>query len=181
MRAGRRASSILIVLAALGALGYANWYAANSEIEVSPLTPPAATAAMPVPGTTLDSDEKTVALGDLQETLTRPLFNSSRRPEQPPAAPVTGPATVSPPAPSAAPPENLQLIGVMRKGPGSARALIRVEHSGVAGWYNSGADVAGWHLSEIADDHVIVESGGQRSRLALYPEKSTKASPPTAP
>ena len=169
--AGRSVLTVFCALAALAGLGYANWYAAETGIDVSAIAPPAQSAgASPNPGQGIGENE--VMINDLKETLARPLFNSTRRPD-PPVAAATPPAPETPvaAAPAALPAvsEHLQLLGMMRQGQGKARALIRVENAATAAWFDVGAEIGGWRLREIGGDHVVVESGGQRSKLALHP------------
>ena len=177
--AGRGAFNVLCALAALGGLGLANWYAANTGIDVSAIVPaPQSAGASQNPSQGIG--EKELMISELKDTLARPLFNSTRRPD-PPGAAATPPAPEAPvaAAPAALPAvsEHLQLLGMMRQGQGKARALIRVENATSAAWFDVGAEIGGWRLSEIAGDHVVVESGGQRSKLALYPEKSPGPAP----
>jgi hypothetical protein len=160
----------MLALATLSVLGLANWHAFNDEIDLSPITPADNAGAQ---GLNLQpaGNDRIGALQDLKETLARPLFTSSRRPEPPVAvaAEVDPPPAATAPSADPAPQERLQLIGVMHHGAKRARALIRVENANSASWYDSGAEIAGWRLREIADDHVVVEIGGVRSTLALHP------------
>lgn len=170
--------SLVALIGLLGTLGYLNWLAINNDIETSPVVP-VQSGASSSPGTQTPIEDPVSTLSDLKETMARPLFNTTRRP--------AGPATVEqrepeppaqpPPAPALSPPEHLQLIGTMRNGPKQARALIRVENAPAAAWFDVGAEIGGWRLSEVADDHVVVESGGRRSQITLHSDKNAIPAP----
>ena len=191
MASGSRPAFAVFALAAIAALGYANWYATATEIELSPILPGTTGAAL-APSPQAVPEDKIAALGEFQETLARPLFNSTRRPDPevtiaPPPPPPQQPPQKEPeppPAPTAAapailpPPEHLQLIGMMHQGGERHRALIRIDSAGTTKWYETGADIAGWRLSEIAADHVVIEGGGQRSELTLHAQKPPSAGAP---
>ena len=162
--------------ALLTALGFANWQAAVIPIETAAIAAPNG-AAPPTPESLenpLKLGENKVAIADLAQTLARPLFNANRRPRTPEAAIAEAPEapTPSPPQAAAPPPAQLHLIGLMRNGSSKPRALIRVESAPTATWINLGDEIAGWRLSEVNTDHVVIEGSGQRVQLVLYSDKS---------
>ncbi len=161
--------------ALLTALGFANWQASVIPIETAAIAAPNGAAAP-----TLESlenspklGESKVAIADLSQTLARPLFNANRRPRTTEAAIAKATEASAPPPPQATPPPaQLHLIGMMRNGSSKARALIRVENAPTAKWIDIGDEIAGWRLSEVNADHVVVEGSGQRVQLVLYPDKT---------
>ncbi len=159
--------------ALLTALGFANWQATVIPIETAAIAAPNGAAAPTLESLENPSKpgENKVAIADLAQTLARPLFNANRRPRTPEAAIAKAP---EPPAPPQAtpPPAQLHLIGMMRNGSSKARALIRVENAPTATWIDVGSEIAGWRLSEVNADHVVIEGSGQRVQLVLYPDKT---------
>ena len=162
--------------ALFAALGFANWQAAVYPIETGAIAAPNGTGtATPE---RLENPAKTgenkISIADLSQTLARPLFIAVRRPRTAGVAVAKAAEPAAAPAPqaAAAPPAQLHLIGMMRNGSSKPRALIRVENSSTAAWIDVGAEIAGWRLSEVNADHVIIEGSGQRVQLVLYPDKS---------
>ena len=176
MSQGRKFFTGLLLAGAIAGLGYSNWMAVNEAIDTSPVMPP----VLPTPATTQDltgTNQKTVTLNDISETVTRPLFNATRRPMPPPKIEENTAATLSPPptlSTATTPPSNLRLIGTMRSGDKQRRALVQVENAPNAAWLEVGADAGGWRVSEIGEDHVVVEAGGARSTLVLHPLKAER-------
>ncbi len=177
-----RASGIisgLLLAGAVAGLGYSNWMAVNEAIDTSPVMPP----VLPTPATTQDltrTNQKSVTLNDISETVTRPLFNATRRPAPPPKIEDNTAATLKLPLPPAitttsTPPSNLRLIGTMRSGDKQRRALVQVENAPSAAWLEVGADAGGWRVSEIGEDHIVVEAAGARSTLVLHPLKAERS------
>lgn len=162
--------------ALLAALGFANWQAAVIPIETAAIAAPNGAGVL-TPESLKNSakpGENKVDIVDLSQTLARPLFNANRRPRAPEAAIAKAPEAPapSPPQAPASPPAQLHLIGLMRNGNSAPRALIRVESAPTATWINLGDEIAGWRLSEVNADHVVIEGSGQRVQLVLYSDKS---------
>ena len=179
MSGGRSIIAGLLLTAAVAGFGYGNWQAVNETIDTAPIMPPV--PASPV--TTADpttAGPKTITLNDINETVSRPLFMPSRRPAPPPQNDEKTSLTQTPPPPppaasaNATPPANLRLIGTMKSGDTQRKALIQVENSQSATWLDVGADAGGWRVSEIAEDHVVVEAAGARSTLLLHPSKGAR-------
>jgi hypothetical protein len=102
------------------------------------------------------------------------LFAADRRPVVPkPKRPQSQPPNVEEEA--AAPPEQLQLVGIVQ---GSApRALIRSKTNGEGTWMAVGEDVEGWRLSKVADNMAMIETGGRSYELHLYPDQPSSGEP----
>lgn len=98
--------------------------------------------------------------------IERPLFAPSRRPAPPAEAPA---ATAEPTASlveaePAGPP--FRLIGTVGRR-GRSEALVAAPGSGSLERVAVGGRIAGWLVSEIGIDHLIVEREGERRRLAI--------------
>lgn len=160
----------LALLAAVAGLGYLNWRVWDYVPDTSPINARATAATTPVAVT---ADEASLApaarsAAEFPQTRSRPIFFASRRPvdRTPPkvaAAPVK-PAPVVPLFPL----DQLQLVGIVRTGQDTARALIRVGADGQGNWVGVGDQVRGWKLQEIKDDNAVLESNGQRGEVRLY-------------
>lgn len=177
MSGGRSIIAGMLLTAAVAGLGYGNWQAVNEAIDTTPIMPPVpATPVTAADPTT--TGPKTITLNDISETVSRPLFMASRRPAPPPKNDENTSLTQTPPPPApsanATPPANLRLIGTMKSGDTQRKALIQVENSQSAKWLDVGADAGGWRVSEIAEDHVVVEAAGARSTLLLHPSKGAR-------
>jgi len=111
-----------------------------------------------------------LGLGELGDTVRRPLFEKKRRPVEPPparaaAAPV--PRTiVSRPA---ADPNALTLLGVlMSDGKGGGIALLRRNNSGQNLRLQEGDAVDGWTIERIESDTVLLKQGDTQLALQLF-------------
>lgn len=174
MSSGRGVWGMITWATMLAALGVANWQAATYPIDASAIAAPK--GGEPATAKTLETSAKPgdnkVSMAELSETLARPLFNVNRRPRAPEIA-VKAPDAPAPPPPAAGPPPaQLHLIGMMRAGSSKPRALIRIENAPTATWIDVGTEIAGWRLSEVANDHVVIEGNGQRVQLMLYADKT---------
>jgi Type II secretion system protein C len=170
--ARRFGKSGTLLVATVAGLAYGNWLALNQSIETSPvLANDRQTSVAPA---TAAADEKSANLGDFSETLARPLFRPDRRPAPPeaekPVVTETKPEPVEQVA-AAPPPSNLRLLGTLRSGVETTRALLKLTDSDTARWVEIGGELGGWRLREIGDDRVVVEAQGKRSTLVLYPVK----------
>ena len=169
---GTAARRVLIgaLLSGVAVLAYVNWGLLSTGIDISPMTPrtpieaatdqTADTNATPVaPLTTKDA---------LAETLDRPLFNRTRKPDA--REPESSETITSAPEDG---PNALKLVGMMQWG-SNRRALIRVSGEPYARWFDVGGDVDGWKLKAIERDFVVVEQDVRRReiRLAVKPEPS---------
>lgn len=146
---------------------------AQSPATVSParLRDPAA-AVEPAPGDALGA---LAGLGYQLElppretflaVLERPLFAPSRRRAVAagPEDPVVEPVVETPQAGRAEPP--FRLVGTVG-GRGWGEALVAAPQGGALERVAVGARIAGWLVSEIGIDHVVVEREGERRRLAI--------------
>lgn len=147
----------LAVVAVAGAA--ANWWLLTTPVEVTPtVEQSAAPTAAAEPVTLLP-----VAVSDdLPETVSRPVFSSTRRPPKPVVA---AEETVAVAAAKA--PENLELRGIMRHNPKRISVLIRSSLNAPGSWVRVGEAVDGWIVREIHDDRAIVETNGQRYELQI--------------
>ncbi len=169
---GKTSSSglTLALLATVVGLGYLDWSILGSSPEISPI---AARDTAGNPGPVLMPDEAAIipvarSIGEFQQTKSRPLFFANRRPvDRTPskiAAAAPKPAKIVPLYPL----EQLQLIGIVRTGKDSARALIRAGTDGQGAWVSIGDQVRGWKLQEVNDEIAVLESNGQRGEVKLY-------------
>lgn len=162
---------IAALLSGTAALLVVNWQLLTTSIDISPKTdnaiseteqPPSSGGAVaPVaPLTTKDV---------LVETLERPVFNMSRRPDA---------AEPSSPAAASASPETddtaLKLVGMMQWG-GNRRALIRVSGEPYARWIEIGGHVNGWKLRAIEGDFVVVEQNDRQQQIKLAIKRAQSA------
>ncbi len=170
-RIGGNLMSLTAALA-VTALGYGNWLFLNETIDTSGIAPQASEVT-PVAADASSSEIKPVTLADLSETLTRPLFNATRRPanrsdDQVQSAPALGSAAGAA-APQLEPKAAVRLIGMMRGEGQVHQALLQSETGPASTWISVGGEFAGWRLTTIEDDSVTVEMAGARSVLPLHP------------
>jgi hypothetical protein len=165
---------IILSTVALAGLGYANWHALAEPVDTSPVVVEAtiANAAGDEHATLIEP--KQLALADLAETLTRPLFYAGRRPISKinnSLAVAAAPVQISEPAKPdvfSPPIANLRLIGILSDDQSSQQVLIQSETGSPATWQRVGAEVDGWRVKEIAAEHVVVEASGKRAVLKLH-------------
>jgi len=79
---------------------------------------------------------------------------------------------------SLAPPD-VTLVGVIVSGQDSL-AMLRTPSSPLANAYRIGAAIAGWQVSEITPDRIVLTSGGARNEIRLDANKAPPK-PPTVP
>lgn len=165
----------LLMLALCAGLSVATWLAARENIETSPVTSPSTPQAASVPPLQMRAHAK---LEELAETTQRPLFAPTRRPAPAPTAP--GPSETAQQQPadqtgSSAEPARMPtmtLLGTLKVGRERSRALLRADNANSADWVDLGGEIAGWRLSEVAKDHIVLEAAGQKSTLTLYPVRA---------
>jgi hypothetical protein len=177
---GSRSGTRVAVVALAGAAGLLAWldfHLLHSPVDISPVRPPAGKAEAGVqhsaqPATALD--KKTAE--QFGETVSRPLFNPSRRPVQ-----RTEPVVRAPKAE----PAKLRLVGVMKADEGPPRALIRFADEPTGRWIAEGGEYHGWTLTKVNEGSVIVEAAGRTQELMLFipppPQKTAPLPPPAAP
>lgn len=177
---GSRRGTRLAVAALAGAAGLLAWLNINllqSPVDISPIVPPPGKAEVrpqpgPPPATALDKKSP----DQLQETVSRPLFNSTRRPVQ-----RTEPTAARAPKVE---PAKLRLVGVMKADDGPPRALIRYADEPTGRWIAEGSEYQGWTLTKVNEGSVIVEAGGRTQELMLFippPAQKVAPLPPSAP
>jgi hypothetical protein len=168
--------AVAVLAGAAGVLAWLNYNLLQDPVDTSPVTPPQGK----VEGRPQHSPKPTTALDkrtpeQFQETVSRPLFNPSRRPVQ-------RSETVAR-APKAEPPK-LRLVGVMKPDDGPPRALIRFADEPTGRWIAEGAEYHGWTLTKVNEGSVIVEAGGRTQEIMLFtppPAQKVPALPPLAP
>ncbi|NRP89015.1 hypothetical protein GFPCMMHI_04940 [Ensifer adhaerens] len=106
------------------------------------------------------------------EALTRPLFSSSRRPYQPPAAAPIAPIE-APTVPDLTPPDYV-LAGIFIDD-GHHRALLRRRTETNALWFNEGDMIDGWRLASVESGKIALEANDRRVELELYPTQTPAA------
>ncbi len=172
---GGRLRRGIVVAALISGLGLVNWVAATDVIDISASrrsgTHPQSAAAAESPAAIASK----IDLGDLGETLARPLFSDSRRPFQVQAnAGVQVPAEA--PAPTAPSPKlNLKLLGTMNVDAEARKALMQTDDAPRAVWVGVGEAIGGWRLVKIANGTVEIETTGARQQLTLYPTPAAGA------
>jgi hypothetical protein len=125
----------------------------------------------PAPG---DASLRSLAALDLErlhDTVKRPLFEKSRRPVEPPAAPP--PPKPAPPAPVAsagpAADENaLTLLGVVLGSRGRTVALLKRNKGGQTVRAEEGDVVEGWTVKQIEPQRVLLNHGQREIALQLF-------------
>ncbi len=160
-----------VALLACSALAYANWLALNEEVEITPLRSGLETEAPPLAQPA--AHRVRAALDDLAETVERPLFSPSRRPAAPASQePAIAETATVPPSPDfvqqAANLPEVRLLGTLHDGAAKSRALLQVQDAVAAGWVDVGSDIAGWRLSAVQKDHVVLEATNERKTISLY-------------
>jgi hypothetical protein len=179
MATSKRSLTIPVLVAAVAALGWANYAASSYEVDATPIAPADAPAGSgnPVAAGESVANRAVRTVAEFPDTATRPLFFADRRvPEKPKPKPVVV-AEVKPvvqAAPPPPPPEPLQLVGLMGSGNGQ-RALVRSAADPQGTWLSVGDAYRGWQLRTVASDHAVVEAGGQLSELRLYAPGSRTA------
>jgi hypothetical protein len=96
----------------------------------------------------------------------RPMFTPSRKPAV--AAAANGEATLQPP--------DIALVGIMIDSR-DRMAMIRTPSAPLATAYHLGANIAGWQLSEIAPDRIVLIAGGARDEIKLESNKPLPKQP----
>ncbi|HEX5958187.1 MAG TPA: hypothetical protein VFY92_05965 [Hyphomicrobiaceae bacterium] len=143
----------------------------QSAVDISPLVPSGGRPELEplqaqTPVTALD--KKTAE--QLAETVSRPLFDPSRRPVQRAEA-------VASPERTAEPPSKLRLIGIVRFADQPPRALIRFAGESMGKWLAEGAEHKGWRVSKVNARSVMVQSGKQAHELTLPALNGAPAAP----
>jgi hypothetical protein len=147
------------LLALVLVLGYVNWRLLYwqpepaASVAPAPVITPAAANPAPRPGAQIATTPK-----DYKNILARPLFDSSRRPQEMAAAkPVP-----APPKPAAAPfpADKFKLVGIMRSPNRSTRALLRTNATDPGNWIDEGGAIAGWAVVRIGEDRVELSANG---------------------
>jgi len=118
--------------------------------------PPSLAALEPLPSTPPGADD---------ETLNRPLFSRTRRPD--PASQSVG--SLNKPGESASG-LSISLAAIALFG-GARRAYVTGDNGADGQWYRVGERVAGWVVSEIRPNELMLKSGERSAHLSLYPER----------
>jgi general secretion pathway protein N len=164
---GRNESRAPWLLAGVLLVGFAlaNWYLLTMPSDLSPIAPagPAEGLIVASIGEMADASPASPDPSVYPETLARPLFRPSRRP---PEADKTAPRRV------ASLPDDLQLVGIMKEGTGTDRALIRSGATPNGEWVGVGHMVGGWRVTRIESGSILFEADGRQERISLYPRKA---------
>ena len=106
-----------------------------------------------------------LALGDLHDTVDRPLFEKGRRPVKPP---VIQPVKAPPPPPPRGPdPNALELVGILA-GDQQSIVLLKRRQSGQQVRLQQGDTVDGWTIDRIEPQRVILKHGATEVALQLF-------------
>ncbi len=116
--------------------------------------PPVLAALAPIPAPSPNADA---------QTLSRPPFSRTRRPELHRAVEAATRAKddAKPPA--------LALGAVVRYG-AKRRAFVTDAQGANGEWYRVGEKVAGWTVAEIRQDLLMLQNAGRSAQLQLYPD-----------
>ncbi|MBV8978730.1 MAG: hypothetical protein JO261_07600 [Alphaproteobacteria bacterium] len=98
------------------------------------------------------------------EIAQRPLFSPSR------IGAAAGPAA------SAAPPD-IHLVGIIADKQ-QKLALVKASGESLAVALRVGASIAGWRVTAIESDRMVLEAGGNRSEIRFDPNKASKPAAP---
>jgi hypothetical protein len=171
--------SRILPAAVVAGLGYANWVVVSEPIDAGPLMPNTAqSAATGIPLAPVNTP-KQVALADLSETLTRPLFYPMRHPlsktDNSLAITAAAVQVVDPAKPdvSSAPNADLRLVGILRNDESVESVLIQSGTGSPARWQTVGGEIDGWRVTGISADYVVVESSGTKVVLKLHSGSTT--------
>ncbi len=149
---------------------------------------PAGTGAIATPRDAGRSNGNLAAQPDLGEVLdfsqmspvqaySRPLFDRSRRPWQPPAPPESPAepvaAVVEQPDVQELPAPSIRLIGVSSSGAADIKALLQLNETPEPVWVLVGDELQGWTVGKIDPQSITIERGGQSMSFDLYPEVSS--------
>jgi general secretion pathway protein N len=118
-----------------------------------------------------DAGPETVwTLDGLWATRERPLFDADRRPPAQPPPLVARPAPPPPPsvAPASRPPPALILTGIVIAGD-KAYAIVSESVGARPKAVQTGQDVGGWRVDQIAPRQVVLTAGTDRVVLELKP------------
>jgi len=157
---GVRSRLALPLLALCAALATAVYLQASNELSLP--DEPAVAAAPLAPALAL-GDEPALAMPPIEhfsETVTRPLFMSTRRPAEP-GAPVEPPPRAARSSPLA-----LELSGIVIS-PRERIALLVRARSGEVIRVSEGELVEDWMVRSIQPDRVILEQNGTQRELKL--------------
>ncbi|MFO1353060.1 MAG: type II secretion system protein N [Gammaproteobacteria bacterium] len=168
MRARYRAN-VLLALFCLGMAGVigVEWLHPPPLVQpltVKPTKPPPVSSEQPV------ASFKIAPLSEYAEIIERPLFYTSRRPEEPEVAEAPAPAP---------PPEEvaLTLIGVLVT-PQSTTALVQNDETGKVSMLKAGDAVENWQLETIKADSVVLRQGETAKDLPLVRNKRKPTATP---
>ena len=109
-----------------------------------------------------------LALGDLRDTVQRPLFEKKRRPVEPPPARVSAVAAPAPAVVRRADPNALTLLGVLLSEGQGTIALVRRNQTGQSMRLQEGDTVDGWTVDHIEPEGVVLRQGDARITLQLF-------------
>lgn len=131
------------------------WEASTLDsITVNPPPPPKVEAVPPAP-----KEFQLPPIEHYQNFVSRPLFTEGRTP-----LPEEGGSQEVIPASDL---PKLQLTGILDTPDAGQIVLMRSQDGKRHYRLHPGDEIEGWHLAEIAPDHVVLEQGGRRQTLQL--------------
>lgn len=163
----------LLVAFGIAALAVLNWHVLTMPIDVSPAAIPTGTdASFPVPdeGTHALSEATAERATSFPQTLARPLFRADRRPRDRTRPDATASLRTSS-VRAQVPPPNVELVGIIKEGGSTGRALIRSGDEPTGIWVEVGHTLQGWRLSRIDARGIVLEADGRQVQLSLNPAK----------
>jgi hypothetical protein len=109
-----------------------------------------------------------LSLGELRDTVQRPLFEKTRRPVEPPPARVSAVPAPAPVAARRADPNALTLLGVLLSEGHGAIALVRRNQTGQSMRLQEGDTVDGWTVERIEPESATLRQGDTKVALQLF-------------
>lgn len=153
--------AILGLAAACGVLALINAYLLATSVDITPILPGVQLTGdkeQTDGGLTTPLDSKPI--GELRETVRRPLFNSTRKP-------IDRPKTAKQEVTQAGSALDMRLVGIVKSGTAPGRALIRLANETNGKWITEGEAFSGWKLRSVKDRSVVVEAEGRSHELTL--------------
>ena len=109
-----------------------------------------------------------LTLGELRDTVQRPLFEKKRRPVEPPPVRVSAAPVPPPVAARRADPNALSLLGVLLSEGQGTIALVRRNQTGQSMRLQEGDTVDGWTVERIEPESIMLRQGDTKVALQLF-------------
>ncbi len=173
-----RLMGILVLVLAIAGLLKINWQFLTTPIDTSPILieqlPTNEQGRITRVKQSQNDDESDEASFQSVQTLSRPLFNPTRRPfrKQVKKTVKVVRAKQKVIEAKAAPQPDLELLGVSA-GPDSTRALVKMEGQD-AQWVQKSDSVENWTIGNILPHSITLVHGKQTAHYELFPSSETE-------